>query len=216
MRAASAGKKDMVKFLIEQANASVDIVNATDGNTALLYAVDKNHHEIVEYLLEQGANIQHRNAVCYTTSYLISSIYICYVQNGEDALTITSSKDANAKPTQAVIRSYLGDSGSAIFVSSTATTPNKPAIFATPSPSPSSITASKSSVTTPSTTLNSVRSSSSKVVNSEGPRTPLEEFIVALEQGDLKGADKIYSQNEIDIDEVYDVSLCWIIKPRQR
>ncbi len=76
MRAASAGKMEMVKFLIEDANAGVDIVNVTDGNTALLYAVDKNHHEIVEYLLEHGANIQHRNLVSYTISYLMPSIYI--------------------------------------------------------------------------------------------------------------------------------------------
>ncbi len=55
MRAASAGKKDMVKFLIEQANASVDIVNATDGNTALLYAVDKIKN-LKKMLMEQ--NIQ--------------------------------------------------------------------------------------------------------------------------------------------------------------
>jgi ankyrin repeat protein len=63
MRAAASGKVEMVKFLIEEAHAAVDIVHSQTGNTALLFAVEKNQLLVVEYLLGKGANVHLQNAV---------------------------------------------------------------------------------------------------------------------------------------------------------
>ncbi len=61
MRAATTGKRDVIMYLVEKANATIDLVHPATGNTALLFAAEKNHSAVVEYLLQKGANYYHCN-----------------------------------------------------------------------------------------------------------------------------------------------------------
>ena len=52
----------MVKHLIEDENLNIDLVDNDHKNSILMWAVESNRLEIVEYLLEQGADIHIVNA----------------------------------------------------------------------------------------------------------------------------------------------------------
>ena len=47
----------MVKYLIEDEKLNIDLVDNNHKNSILMCAVESNRLEIVEYLLEQGADI---------------------------------------------------------------------------------------------------------------------------------------------------------------
>lgn len=52
--------KSVIKILF-LAGGKIDVVQAS-GMTALLYAVQRSHIKIVEYLLDKGADIEHKNS----------------------------------------------------------------------------------------------------------------------------------------------------------
>ncbi len=70
---------NMVKFLIEECNANIEIKNEIEkhafsvfyGNTALMFAAYQGNIDILKYLIDKGANINHQNS------------------NGDTALTLT-------------------------------------------------------------------------------------------------------------------------------
>lgn len=53
----------MVKYLVEQCAATVDLMDTATGNTALLVAASKNNVTILQYLISMGAKTNHVNMV---------------------------------------------------------------------------------------------------------------------------------------------------------
>ena len=62
MRAASCGKLEVVQYLVEVANATIDFTHKETGSTALMMAAEKNQSQVVEYLLNRGADLKLENA----------------------------------------------------------------------------------------------------------------------------------------------------------
>ena len=61
-RAASGGKLESVRYLVEECRANVEENDVFIGYNPLHYASDKGHIEIVKYLIEQcHANVEAKN-----------------------------------------------------------------------------------------------------------------------------------------------------------
>jgi ankyrin repeat protein len=60
----------MVSRLIAQIGSGIDSADAKDGNTALHYASENGHFEVVRLLTEKGANINLTNECGETPSHL--------------------------------------------------------------------------------------------------------------------------------------------------
>ncbi|ORX79468.1 ankyrin, partial [Anaeromyces robustus] len=60
MKACIGGKIEIVKFLINQSNANINNTNNSEY-TALMFAVENNHFDIVKYLIENHATLNNKS-----------------------------------------------------------------------------------------------------------------------------------------------------------
>lgn len=87
---AAARDADMIAL-----NANTSSINSTDGNgmTALFYAVDRGHVDVVEYLLQRGINVNHTDDLGMTALHVAK-------QNGDRVsweLLVRHGGDVNIK-----------------------------------------------------------------------------------------------------------------------
>lgn len=59
--AAKNNNKLMVKYLIEDLNVNIDVIDPTYGNSSLIWVVKNNCYNVVKYLLDNGANLDIKN-----------------------------------------------------------------------------------------------------------------------------------------------------------
>lgn len=55
------GKKDIVKYLIEEQGANIDQEIRQTGETALVTAIRNEKTDLVDYLVKKGANVNYVN-----------------------------------------------------------------------------------------------------------------------------------------------------------
>ncbi len=95
MWAAKRGYKDICELLLSYYKPNMDIDEITQYDwTALMFAAQNNHGETVKFLIEKGADKNHK-----TTSFLETVIGIAATNCANDALTALLDKGANIEQT---------------------------------------------------------------------------------------------------------------------
>ena len=92
IKAAKKGDLSQTKEAIEELNIAIDYKSAIDGNTALIEAVIHKHGQVIDYLLENGADIRITNSVGKTA--------FCYALKNKDKDTANTliNAVANKRP----------------------------------------------------------------------------------------------------------------------
>lgn len=93
MAASQTGNVDLVKVLVKEYNADVNVKN-NHGRTALMLA-DYSSYDIMKILLSTGADVNAKNNIGSTTLMLVAGSYDNYIEVIK--LLISYGADINAK-----------------------------------------------------------------------------------------------------------------------